>query len=291
MHRTLEKKKSGLFGSGFGERPEEREDNPLTLSLVDSVGNNKTNRPDDVKQVQRGLSRIGMVPRSRLFEPSGVIDTETTDAVKTLQKKQDLKVDGYLNPRGETEQTINRLLSAVKAEEGKQTSGAEDAKPDPKEEPKKPKETPKPEEKKKEPEHDDCAQICINLEQSRQAAYEKRNNIMDKISSAKHRIKVKEQQIKQAKNEMRDTARGISGPTAGLPTNRLTALLDGFSTGSNVTGTQEIYRKHQNVEKLKTEIRELKEKIKKLNADFDRIQKRIKEIEQEISLRCPCEEG
>lgn len=55
------------------------------------------------------------MPQARLIKSiiETIIDTETTDALRNLQRRQGLKVDGMLKPGGETEKTLNALLSAA----------------------------------------------------------------------------------------------------------------------------------------------------------------------------------
>lgn len=80
------------------------------LQLSEGVGSTLVNRKRDVKQVQRGLGTLGFIPRSRGFEPNGIVDGTTDKGIRAFQKHNDLRIDGKLFPNGETEETMNFAL-------------------------------------------------------------------------------------------------------------------------------------------------------------------------------------
>ena len=102
---------------------------PLYTAPVRSsapVGNSKENQSEDVKQVQRSLGRLGLASENKLYEPSGILDRETVDSMQLFQKSNDLRVDGFMNPNGETETAMNSSLyrlSAPLSEEGGDEGG------------------------------------------------------------------------------------------------------------------------------------------------------------------------
>ncbi len=83
------------------------------------VGNNRENRNEDVKNVQRGLGGLSFLSEDKLFEPSGIIDSETADGIQDFQRENDLWVDGFLNPDGETQNAINFALNKINDNENK----------------------------------------------------------------------------------------------------------------------------------------------------------------------------
>jgi len=268
-------------------------DQPDRISIFEGVGNNQTNRKEDVAQIQRGLSSIGLVPKARSFEPSGIIDAETTDALQSLQRRQGLKVDSMLRPGGETERTLNVLLSAATKTEGKGDGDKEPASPPPppdkKPEPpqqKDPGEDKEPDEK--EPDND-CKQICINLENTLDATYDKRTVVNRQMAGSENEIKAKKQEIEELQKEIDGLDGGIPIATKLFPKNPLTIGVDVFSGVATIVNSQKIAGLRQKISELKTNIAKLKEKNSELQNEFDAIQKRIEELIEEINLRCPCE--
>ncbi len=86
------------------------------------VGNNLENRLRDVENTKRNFVATGHYKRA---VENGYIDRELDDAIFTFQRENDLKVDGRMNPGGETEATlISTLMKLPKPapnEEEKQT--------------------------------------------------------------------------------------------------------------------------------------------------------------------------
>lgn len=72
------------------------------------VGNNAENRKEDVENLKRGFSQDGRYTRPI---ENGYIDRELNDAIFSFQRDNKLKVDGCVNPGGETEAT---LISALR---------------------------------------------------------------------------------------------------------------------------------------------------------------------------------
>lgn len=102
---------------GKMSRPAEQRQ-PLFASpvrLSGAVGNNRENQSDDVKAVQRSLGGLDLSSESKLYEPSGILDRETLDTLQLFQQASDLRVDGYMNPGGETETAMNAALNRLNA--------------------------------------------------------------------------------------------------------------------------------------------------------------------------------
>lgn len=68
--------------------------------IASPVGNNLENREDDVRRVKGIFSNLGYYKRP---VENGIIDQETDTAIHNFQKDNNLKIDGYMNPGGETE--------------------------------------------------------------------------------------------------------------------------------------------------------------------------------------------
>ena len=77
--------------------------------FIDSpVGNALKNLPEDVRRVKRNFKTIGIFDDDT---ENGYVTRELDDAIKIFQRDNDLKVDGRINPRGETESRIWDVLS------------------------------------------------------------------------------------------------------------------------------------------------------------------------------------
>jgi hypothetical protein len=75
-----------------------------------SVGNNLTNDPDDILNVKSHFSKLGLY-KNDLGLHSPFMDFELDNAIKRFQNNHDLKVDGKINPKGETENFLKIKLS------------------------------------------------------------------------------------------------------------------------------------------------------------------------------------
>ena len=82
------------------------------INILSSVGKSQNNVPNDVEQIQKALGTLSFLAPSLGFEPTGIIDETTDEAIKSFQKRNNLRIDGHILPRGETESTINTALSS-----------------------------------------------------------------------------------------------------------------------------------------------------------------------------------
>jgi len=71
-------------------------------NLDGSVGRNGTNARSDVAKVETLLGQSGHLDLGKTDGPTGYFGSRLEDAVKGYQKDGGLKVDGVLNPQGET---------------------------------------------------------------------------------------------------------------------------------------------------------------------------------------------
>lgn len=99
------------------------------------------NRVDDVKKVETAIDRLGFLGRT---PGAGIFDSVLMSGIRSFQRRNGLKEDGLLRPKGPTEQMLDRVA----------------AKPAGKEEPDK-------DEDKK-----DCARLKAELANAEQAAKE-----------------------------------------------------------------------------------------------------------------------
>jgi hypothetical protein len=80
--------------------------------LAGEVGNGRENRPDDVVRVKTAFRRL-----RRLEEPehgfSGFIDRPLDGAIRSFQRANDLREDGFLRPGGPTQRAMQAQLSRI----------------------------------------------------------------------------------------------------------------------------------------------------------------------------------
>lgn len=93
------------------------------------VGNNLENRPEDVENVKRNFAAEGRYKRP---VENGYIDQDLDDAIYSFQRDNNLKIDGRMNPGGETEATlVGKLMKLPEAkpmsEEEQKQSGFQKA--------------------------------------------------------------------------------------------------------------------------------------------------------------------
>lgn len=75
-------------------------------SIFGNVGNNMDNDDEDVRTVRRTFDEMLNRPVAQretdpAGRPLGIITQQMDDDIRTFQKDNDLKVDGYLEPGGE----------------------------------------------------------------------------------------------------------------------------------------------------------------------------------------------
>lgn len=89
-----------------------RPNNARPFSLGSAVGLQGPNRRDDVAKVETLLGGAGYMDIAPTGGPTGYPGGRLIDAVKRFQKDNGLKVDGYLNPDGETMASLTRAVPA-----------------------------------------------------------------------------------------------------------------------------------------------------------------------------------
>ena len=71
-----------------------------------SVGSGMENRREDVRSIQRSLGALGLIPEDPFDDPHGFLDERTNDSLRRFQESNGLRVDGWAEPGGETEQAL-----------------------------------------------------------------------------------------------------------------------------------------------------------------------------------------
>ena len=115
--------------------------NPLRLRAP--VGPAARNRVDDVKRVETAMDRAGFLGRT---PGAGVFDSILVSGIRGFQRRNGLKQDGLLKPKGPTERMLNRVAAKRTGEE----------EPD------------------KDKDKKDCARLKVQLANAEQAAKEAR---------------------------------------------------------------------------------------------------------------------
>jgi len=86
---------------------------PTKVNISNPIGYGAKTKEKDVEQVQRALATLDFIPKSRGFEPSGILDVLTLQGIREFQRQTGLYIDGKLMPGGETEQALNFALQEV----------------------------------------------------------------------------------------------------------------------------------------------------------------------------------
>lgn len=81
------------------------------------IGNNKDNHPDDVRKTKRNLKNAGYMDEDDQEMESPFITRRMDTGIKSFQRDNGLKVDGIMNPGGETERGLFEALTNRKADE------------------------------------------------------------------------------------------------------------------------------------------------------------------------------
>ncbi len=72
------------------------------LTINNTIGRTDANDSNDIRDLETLLSRTGHLNLNKTDGPTGYFGTRLEQAIKSYQKDNDLKVDGRLNPGGET---------------------------------------------------------------------------------------------------------------------------------------------------------------------------------------------
>ena len=99
--RVAWKAGAGLFDL-FGSEP---------IRIEKPVGPDAPNRRPDVAKVDTFLDRTGHLDLARTEGPTGYFGSRVDQGIRGFQKDNALKVDGLINPDGETLQRLGALLS------------------------------------------------------------------------------------------------------------------------------------------------------------------------------------
>lgn len=80
--------------------------------LNGSVGNNHDNDPQDVLRTKRNFKALGLYSGD---ETAPYIDHALTQTIRSFQKQNNLRVDGFMEPDGETEKMMHSLITNGKS--------------------------------------------------------------------------------------------------------------------------------------------------------------------------------
>ncbi len=82
----------------------------ISKFITGMVGDQRENRPEDVRQVKNVLDRLGYFNFKKEPEPHGYITRKMDEGIRRYQKERGLRVDGWLKPGGETEKALRKDL-------------------------------------------------------------------------------------------------------------------------------------------------------------------------------------
>lgn len=266
----------------------------------------QVNRSDDVRQVQQGLGRVALLSESSLYNPSGIIDGQTDQAIKQFQLSKGLKVDGKLFPNGETVRTLNATLLNEDEGEGDEDDGGgdgnsddsgdgDDTQPPDSEEP--PEEDNPKEPDTEEPSEDDDSsdqdqpkdpknnQYCIDVYDSLQGVREEIKNLAYDRSKAELDIADKEQEIEALNEEISNI-----GVLDFIDPRKSKAKFGGPGLAVEVVITgRKVQKKsalNKQIDVLETEVNQLQNRIKWLDTQIAEAHREEQDLEEELRLNC-----
>ncbi len=118
----------------FGRLPSPATPDPEIMDLRDpfaiddSVGMAGRNRRRDVARIESLLGRVGALDLAATDGVTGYVGLRLDQAIRRFQRRHDLKVDGQINPGGDTITALAAVLAA--ADEQQTPSESEERKPD-----------------------------------------------------------------------------------------------------------------------------------------------------------------
>lgn len=98
------------------------------FQISDSIGMEGRNNRRDVAKVETLLGRLGELNLDETEGVTGYAGARLDEAIRRFQKRHTLKVDGQINPGGETITTTGAVLAA--SEEEPDSGDEKDDKPD-----------------------------------------------------------------------------------------------------------------------------------------------------------------
>ena len=250
---------------------------PVRLSAT--VGNNRENQSADVKQVQRSLGGLGLASESKLYEPSGILDRETLDTLQLFQQASDLRVDGFMNPGGETETAMNAALHRLNApsptKNDNENEGEDEKEEDEKDE----------EKKEEEPSEDpDCA----SLKEAIESLNEEKVSLEEEIKNLNNETEKLQQEIDNAYREFLDIAQKYESSRIPTPNSIANKWLDSIygtiveNTTPDALDEERAWKKYEQIkERNEKKIEELVALVKELGAHIRELQKQIEELTAE----------
>lgn len=87
----------------------------LRSAVSSPVGDGRHSNPVDVVSVRKNLGHLGLDTGDLQHR---IIDRKLDLAIRKFQQKKGLRVDGLINPRGETETAMNEALLRLMSDEG-----------------------------------------------------------------------------------------------------------------------------------------------------------------------------
>ncbi len=88
--------------------------------ITEPVGNNLTNSPDDIRYTKNNLNALGFIQDDVNEE---ILTRDLDQGIKDFQEQYNLRRDGLLFPRGETEESVISALARISEEPPPQRGG------------------------------------------------------------------------------------------------------------------------------------------------------------------------
>lgn len=266
-----------------------------SFQLKKPVGNNLENLPDDVVRTKEAFQDLGYYTRK---VENGYIDRELDDAIWSFQSDQDLKRDGKMNPGGETESRISKLMLArtTSGEEGDgEGDGGDNDDGDGGEAPEQeapppppPSKPTPPEAEEEDPEGEDeddkerCRQLSIQLQNEKLQFSELDRRLTEKLSELNPAL----EELREAVRELREAQgeRVLKTVSSGLDPRVWKGVL-----GAGVAfaeESQKIKEAKRREKQARQKYEDIKRAIEHLQQEKKKAAQNIQDIESEIAENC-----
>lgn len=244
--------------------------------IASPVGNNLENREDDVRRVKGIFSNLGYYKRP---VENGIIDQETDTAIHNFQKDNNLKIDGYIKPGGETEENLIKILIKNGLNAQKSISDVEKLEADSQEIKKEDKEAESSEEK---------SSICQNLKNEARGITNTIAKIESNITNLNKEIGRLRKEIEDSLKEYKNMAASYGRSQVPIlgEQGKIGDLIDFVLNDVSVPETADVAHAYQEHEALKEEnhekIEECEKEIASLGAEIRDLQKERESIVSEM---------
>ena len=91
---------------------------PAAIRLFSEVGANRANHAHDIVSTKRALAMLGEFPLQKATDEATEVDSEFINSLERFQELSNVKIDGWMRPKGETEQALEGRIEQLIQKQG-----------------------------------------------------------------------------------------------------------------------------------------------------------------------------